>query len=93
MINVEEICLEFLSLSKYIIDGNTLTEYFLNKLPRLNKFTCNIGSMIRLANQFVIPSNKDYKNTFKNFNDLMVSNVYHFFKNESPLFSYLFISI
>jgi len=42
MVNVEEIYSEFLSFSKYIIDGNKLTEYFLNKLPRLNKFDLNV---------------------------------------------------
>ena len=89
MINVEEICLEFLSRSKYIIDGNTLTEYFLNKLPRLNKFTCNIGSMIPLDNQFNLPSNEDYKNTFKNFNDLIISDVYRFLKMK-VLYSYVY---
>ena len=89
MINVEEICLEFLSRSKYIIDGNTLTEYFLNKLPRLNKFTCNIGSMIPLDNQFNLPSNEDYKNTFKNFNDLIISDVYRFSKMK-VLYSYVY---
>jgi hypothetical protein len=36
--------------------------------------------MFRLADQFIIPSNEDYKNTFKNFNDLMISNVYRFLK-------------
>ena len=91
MINVDEICLEFLSPSKYITDDNTLAEFFLNKLPRLNKFTYNIGSMIRLGNQFITSSNEDYKNTFKNFNGLMISNAYHFSKMKvlySHIYSY-----
>ena len=89
MINVEEICLEFLSHSESIIDGNALTEYFLNKLPRLNKFTCNIGSMIPLDYQFNLPSNEDYKNTFKNFNDLVISNIYRFSKRK-VLYSHVY---
>ncbi|CAF2392403.1 unnamed protein product [Rotaria sp. Silwood2] len=47
--------------------------------------------MIQHANQFIIPSNEDYKNTFKNFNNLMVSNVYHFSKMKffySHIYSY-----
>jgi hypothetical protein len=82
MINLEEMDLEFLNYSSSIIDGNTLTEYFINLIPRLKKVTFNIGSLILLDNPRNLPSNEDIKNTFKNFNDTIVSSVYYFSRDK-----------
>jgi hypothetical protein len=82
MINLEEMDLEFLNYSSSIIDGNTLTEYFINLIPRLQKVTFNIGSLILLDNPHNLPSNEDIKNTFKNLNDTIVSNVYYFSRDK-----------
>ncbi len=44
-------------------------------MPRLNKFTFDIGSLVRLDNPRNLPSNEDIKNTFKNFNNIIISSV------------------
>ncbi|CAF3357466.1 unnamed protein product [Rotaria sp. Silwood2] len=77
-VNGQEVGLQFLNISDSIIDGDILKKDFINHMPRLNKFTFNISSLVRLDNPRNLPSNEDIKNTFKNFNNIIISSVDYF---------------
>jgi hypothetical protein len=80
MKNVEEFHLQFLNKSQSLIDGNVLQKYFINHMSKLNKLTFNIGSLVRFVDENNTPSNEDIKNTFENFNDIIISNIDYFSK-------------
>ncbi len=67
MSNLEELSLYFIIRYGSIIDGDNLKKNIINSMTRLNKFTFNICSAIRLNNQVNLPSNEDIQNTFRNF--------------------------
>ena len=81
MSNLEELSLYFINTYGPIIDGDNLEKNIINHMTKLNKFTFNIRSIIRLNNQINLPSNEDIQNTFRNFkNNQIISNVDYFSK-------------
>jgi hypothetical protein len=83
MTNLEELGLQFFNIGDSIIDGDILKKYFINHMPRLNKFTFNIGSLVRFNNLRNLPSNVYIQNTFRNFqNNRIISSVYYFSTRE-----------
>jgi hypothetical protein len=78
MSNLEKLSLYFV-YNERIIDGDELKRNILNHMTRLNKFTFDICSIIRRANQINIPSNEDIQYTFRNFkNNQTISCVNYF---------------
>jgi hypothetical protein len=81
MSNLEKLSLYVIVCSKNaFIDGNQLKTYIINHTPRLNKFTFNIISEIRLSNQIDLPSNEDIQRTFKD--NRIISYVNYFSKTQ-----------
>ncbi|CAF1194161.1 unnamed protein product [Rotaria sordida] len=79
MSNLEKLSLYFVYDNGRIIDGDKLKKNILNYMTRLNKFTFDIYSIIRHANQIKIPSNEDIQYTFRNFkNNQIISGVNYF---------------
>ncbi|CAF3421382.1 unnamed protein product, partial [Rotaria sp. Silwood2] len=62
------------------IDGNNLMENIVSVMAKLNKLTFNIRSYVSLNNQINFPSNKDIKNTFKNFRNNEIISYVNYFK-------------
>jgi len=77
MTNLEELSLCFVNECQ-IVDGDNLEENIINHMSKLNKFTFNIGSLVRFVDENNIPSNEDIKKTFENFNNIIISNIDYF---------------
>ncbi|CAF2481578.1 unnamed protein product [Rotaria sp. Silwood2] len=87
MSNLEELSLYFFIPYGPIIDGDYLKENILNHMTKLNKFTFNIRSTLRLNNQVNLLINQDIQSTFENFkNNEIISYIDYFSK--SNLFNY-----
>ncbi|CAF3696983.1 unnamed protein product [Rotaria sp. Silwood1] len=87
MSNLEELNLCFFAPFVPIIDGNDLKENIINYMSKLNKFSFNIRSCLRLNNQLSQLTNADIQDTFRNFkNNRIVSYVDYFQKGN--LFHY-----
>ncbi|CAF4692516.1 unnamed protein product [Rotaria sp. Silwood1] len=68
MSNLETLNLSLSILVKEtFIDGHNLKNKIVNHMSRLNKFTFNIRSIMRINNQIILPSKEDIQNTFKDF--------------------------
>jgi hypothetical protein len=58
MFNLEKLDLDLVICCKNaFIDGNSLKKNIINHMPKLNKFTFNIRSTVRLDNQINLLSN------------------------------------
>jgi len=55
MTNLEELSLCFVNECQ-IVDGDNLEENIINHMSKLNKFTFNIGSLVRFVDENNIPS-------------------------------------
>ncbi|CAF1532681.1 unnamed protein product [Rotaria sordida] len=87
MLNLKELHLNFVYGCEPIIDGNDLKENIINYMSKLNKFSFNIRSCLRLNNQLSQLTNADIQDTFRNFkNNRIVSYVDYFQK--ANLFHY-----
>ncbi|UJR23576.1 hypothetical protein I4U23_026564 [Adineta vaga] len=64
MTNLEELYLYFITIHGIIIYGDNLKNNIINHITRLNKFTFNICSVIRLHELISVPSNNDIKYSF-----------------------------
>ncbi|CAF0903123.1 unnamed protein product [Rotaria sordida] len=80
MFNLEKLDLYLAICCKNaLIDGNNLKKNIINRMPKLNKFTFNIRSTVRLNNQINLPSNEDIQYTFNHFpNNQIISCVDYF---------------
>jgi hypothetical protein len=74
--------LRSLHKNKGFIDGNYLKKNIINYMPRLNKFTFNIRSIIFLKDQIYLPSNEDIQQTFRNFRDDQIICSVDYFSNK-----------
>jgi hypothetical protein len=80
MFNLEKLDLYLAICCKNgLIDGNSLKKNIINHMPKLNKFTFNIRSTVRLDNQINLLSNEDIQYTFNDFrNNQIISWVDYF---------------
>jgi len=84
MPNLEKLGLYFVVYAGTFIDGDHLKKNILNHMPRLNKFTYNIRSMISLTNQTYLPSNEHIQDTLTNLGgNQIISSVDYFPKNKT----------
>jgi len=90
MINVEELSLYFDNPHGPIIDGNNLSKNIINHMTKLQKFTFNIRSAIRLDNQLNLLSNEDVKNTFKNFENNQITSYVDYFKKLNLFYCHIY---
>ncbi len=68
MFNLEKLDLYLAICCKNaLIDGNNLEKNIINHMAKLNKFTFNIRSTVRLDNQINLLSNEDIQYTFIDF--------------------------
>jgi hypothetical protein len=90
MPNLEELGLHFLNVSQPIIDGDILKKDIINHMARLKKFTFNIGSLIRFYNPVNLPSNEDIQNTFRNFQNKIISSVDYFSRSTNLFYCHVY---
>jgi hypothetical protein len=68
MSNLETLNLSLsISVKQAFIDGYNLKNKIVNRIPRVNKFTFDIHSIMNIQNDTIIPSNEDIRNTFNDF--------------------------
>jgi hypothetical protein len=68
MSNLESLNLSLsISVKETFIDGYNLKNKIVNHMPRLNQFTFDIRSIMRINKQMILPSNENIQNTFKDF--------------------------
>ncbi|CAF3893638.1 unnamed protein product [Rotaria sordida] len=87
MSNLEELSLYFFIPYGPITDGDYLKENILNHMRKLNKFTFNIRSTLRLNNQVNLLTNQDIQSTFENFKTNEIISYIDYF-SKSNLFNY-----
>jgi len=83
MSNLEklDLCL-VISCNGDFIDGNNLRKDAINHLPRLNKMTVNIRSVIGYNDQIDSRSTEDIQHTFEDIKDNQVKGFVTFYINE-----------
>ncbi|CAF2072992.1 unnamed protein product [Rotaria magnacalcarata] len=68
MSNLETLNLSLsISVKQAFIGGYNLKNKIVNRMPRVNKFTFDIHSIMRIQNDIIIPINEDIRNTFNDF--------------------------
>ncbi|CAF2853826.1 unnamed protein product [Rotaria sp. Silwood2] len=93
MSNLEKLDLYLIVCGKQtFIDGNELKKNIINHMSRLNKFSFNIRSIIRLYNQINLASNQDIQHTFEDFQDNQIISCVDYFsqaeKGQCLIYSY-----
>lgn len=82
MVNLEMIYLEFLHQTNSLLNDNILQKYCTDRMPRLNKLTCNIVSIIHPTDPRV-PSNEEIQRTFRTLEDnSIIVSTYRFIKQK-----------
>ena len=76
MSNLETLNLSLsISVKETFIDGYNLKNKIINRMSRLNKFTFDIHSIMRINNEIILPSKEDIQNTFKHFQSTQIISV------------------
>ncbi|CAF3467122.1 unnamed protein product [Rotaria sp. Silwood1] len=77
---------------KILVNSNELKSNIMKRMPRLNKFTFNINSNIRLYNQIDLLLNEDIQHTFEEFKDNQIVSCVNYFPKiqEDGLFKYVY---
>jgi hypothetical protein len=95
MIRLEEFNLYFSDTYEPIIDDDNLERDIINHLRQLNNFTFHIRSIISLDfdAKMNLPSNKDIKRTFENFQNNQIISSAIIFQKEIYFLPHIPISI
>ncbi len=83
MLNLEKLELSIAAQRNALIDGNHMKINIINHLPRLNKFTFHIRSLVKVSNPTHVISNEEMQDTLTDLrNNQVISYVDHFLKEK-----------